>query len=70
MLNNLRAEMVRKNITVKDVARVLGLGNRATRDRIAGRVQFSVDEALAVRNEFFPELDIDYLFKRRCGGAQ
>lgn len=70
MLNNFRAEMVRRNYTVKDVAKVLGLGNRATRDRIAGRVLFSVDEAIAVRNELFPELDIDYLFKRRCDGAQ
>lgn len=65
MLNNLRAEMVRKNITVKEVADVLGVGNRATRDRLAGRVLFSVDEALAVRDKLFPEMDIDYLFSKK-----
>ncbi len=65
MLNNLRAEMVRRNISAKDIAKVLGIGDRAARDRLAGRVQFSIDEALAVRNNFFPELDIDYLFMRR-----
>lgn len=70
MLNNLRAEMARSNIVVKDVAKVLGLGNRATRDRLAGRVMFSIDEALAVRDAFFPEVEVGYLFDKGCNSGR
>lgn len=64
MLGNLKAEMARINITTADIAVVIKKSDRTVRDRIKGKGQFSVPDATAVRDTFFPELTLEYLFTR------
>lgn len=64
MLSNLKAEMVRAGVSVDDVATKVGKSCRTIRDRLNGKVMFPINEAIAVRNAFFPGMDLDYLFSR------
>lgn len=65
MLLNLKAEMARKRLTVKDLARVTGLSETSIRNKLAGRTVFTVPEAIKIKVELFPEKDLDmqYLFQ-------
>lgn len=62
MLNNLRAEMARSNVTTSDIANAAGKSYRTISDRLKGIGQFPIQEAIAVRNVFFPGMDLEYLF--------
>lgn len=64
MLRNLRAEMVRMGISIDDVAAETGKSCRTIRERLNGKVMFPIDEAFAVKNAFFPGMDLEYLFAR------
>lgn len=67
MLSNLKAEMARYNVSVGDVAAVVGKSYRTISDRLKGKATFPIDEAILVKNEFFPEMGLEYLFKRDVG---
>ena len=62
MLNNLRAEMARKNITMMDLANLLGVRHATISDKINGKYRFYYEEALKIKNTFFPECSLEYLF--------
>lgn len=59
---NLRAEMARANIGIKDLMVVTGKSRPGVSNNLNGRGKFSIDESLAIRNNLFPDLSIDYLF--------
>lgn len=59
---NLRAEMARNNISIVDLMKVTGKSRPGVSNNLNGKGSFSVDESLAIRNELFPGLPIDYLF--------
>ena len=63
MLLNLKAEMARKRLTVKDLARVTGLSETSVRNKLAGRSAFTIPEALKIKMELFPDKDLQYLFE-------
>jgi len=63
MLYNLKAEMARKNIKHEDIRNVLGLSQRAIGNRMQGKVAFKLPEAQIIRDTFFPDLEIEYLFE-------
>lgn len=65
MLLNLKAEMARKCLTARDLARVTGLSETSIRNKLAGRTVFTVPEAIKIKVELFPEknLDLQYLFE-------
>lgn len=62
MLSNLKAEMARSNVTVAEIATFSGKSCRTINDRIKGKVQFSIQEAIKVKDAFFPGMDLEYLF--------
>lgn len=62
MLSNLKAEMARSNVSVGDVAIAVGKSYRTISDRLKGKVMFPIDEAISVRDTFFPGMDLEYLF--------
>lgn len=64
MLSNLKAEMARADVTICAVAKVIGKGERTVRERIKGNGYFSVPDAIAVRDAFFPGMGLEYLFAR------
>ncbi|MDE7054419.1 MAG: XRE family transcriptional regulator [Oscillospiraceae bacterium] len=69
MLSNLKAEMVRANITVAEIASLSGKSCRTISDRIKGKGQFPIQEAINVKNTFFPTLGLEYLFASRTQSA-
>lgn len=64
MLSNLKAEMARTGVSVDDVAAETGKSCRTIRNRIKGKVKFPIDEAMDIRDKFFPGMDLEYLFAR------
>lgn len=63
MLYNLKAEMARKNIKQEEISKALGLSKRALGNRIQGNVAFKLPEAQLIRDTFFHDLELEYLFK-------
>ena len=62
MYNNLRAEMARKGIKIKDLAELLGVRRSTVSDKINGKYRFYYEEASKIKKTFFPDLDLEYLF--------
>lgn len=61
---NLRGEMVRKGITIEELARFLGIHRNSVSNKINGETPFSVDEAFEIQKKYFPKLSLEYLFKK------
>lgn len=61
-MRNLCAEMARNGISNADIQKVLGCTDKTARNKTSGVTEFSVSEALKVRDAFFPTLRIEYLF--------
>lgn len=64
MYQNLKAEMARRNLTKRDIAQRLNKKERVIRNRFNGRTPFTLPEAFAIRDAFFPGASLDYLFQR------
>lgn len=64
MYNNLEAEIVRKKINKKDIAKKIGRTYNTLNLKIAGKYQFTYNEALEIQESFFPEYDFKKLFKK------
>lgn len=62
MYRNLLAEMARKCITKKQIAKFLKVRDATISDKINGKYSFKLDEAFKIKKEFFPQLSIEYLF--------
>ena len=63
MLRNLKAEMVRLNITESQIAQALGLTVDTLKKKLKGNVGFSLKQMFSVRDKFFPKHSLDYLFQ-------
>ena len=66
MYNRLLEAMKRKNITTTQIANLLGCRIATASEKINGGVEcgFYFDEATKIKQVFFPEYDIEYLFER------
>jgi len=62
LYKNLKAEMARRGVMVKDIAELLNVRRSTASDKINGKFRFYYDEALKIKKEFFPDLDLEYLF--------
>lgn len=63
MLEHLREAMKTKNITTLAIANMIGCTEKTANNKINGVTDFTLPEALLIRNNLFPEYDICYLFK-------
>lgn len=61
--SNLRAETVKKSISVHEMARGLGVTYNTLKAKLSGKESFSLDEAFYMKQVFFPETDIYDLFQ-------
>lgn len=59
---NLRAEMARKQITIKEMSEFLGVSRDTLANKLARKRQINLDEALSLARYFFPNLTLNYLF--------
>ena len=61
-MDNLKAEMLRNGLTVKDIMQTIGCSEKTARNKINGDTDFTYREAEKVRNVLFPGMRMEYLF--------
>ncbi len=64
MYRILRAEMVRADISVKELAMKIGITERSLRNKINGVTDFTVTEARKIRPIVSPDMSLDDLFQK------
>lgn len=60
----LAGEIAKRGIKKVSIASSAGMTDRGLRNKMAGITPFSLPEALAIKNCFFPDMDFEYLFSR------
>lgn len=61
-MQNLVAEMARYGISVADMKNILSCSEKTVRNKLVGLTEFSVGDAMKVRDTFFAGMTIEYLF--------
>lgn len=61
-VENLEAEMKRNKISRSDIANLLGLSYRTIHSRFNGESEWGYTECVKVRDAYFPDKSLDYLF--------
>ena len=61
-MKNLSAEMRRYGVTNIDLQNAIGCSLKTVVNKLNETSEFSVSEALSIRDKFFPSLRIAYLF--------
>lgn len=56
-------EMAKKNVTNESIANLLGIHRNSVYNKLKGLSSFSVEEAIIIRDNFFPNSNIDELFE-------
>ena len=65
MVQNLEIEMAKQRITKKEVSNILGISPRALYGKLNGDTKFTTAEAFKIRDTFFPDLTLEYLFAQK-----
>ncbi len=63
MYKNLKAEMARNSVRGKDIAKALGTRQATISSRLTGKTEFSYKEAKRIKDTFFPDVELEYLFE-------
>lgn len=64
MLNNFEKIRKEKGVSLVDIADLLHIRYQTVREKINGDSDFKFGEAVKVKYAFFPEYEIEYIFKR------
>lgn len=62
VFENLRAEMARQNIGIKDIAEICGCNRDTLARKLSKKSAITLDEAFLIQQKVFPNADIRYLF--------
>jgi hypothetical protein len=65
MYKNLEAEMARIGVSKIEMAKKIGMPYVTLVDKISGRSRFWYEEAVQIREEFFPDLSFEYLYEKK-----
>lgn len=57
-------EMAKQKVTKRDLSDLLGVHWNSITNKISGESDFSVTEAIKIRDRYFPEWEIENLFRR------
>lgn len=63
MMYNLLAESARKGITKKQMSECIDVSEKTFYNKVRGSSEITLVEAQMIRDTFFPEHKIEYLFK-------
>lgn len=66
----LKREMEKRHITVQSIAELLRLRLGRVESRLNGRDNFSIEEAVRIRDAFFPDMEIGFLFGKEEYGRR
>ena len=64
MYNNLKFEMKKRKVSNRDLMKALRVSYQSISNKICGRTSFKIEEAIIIRDLFFPILELEYLFKK------
>ena len=64
MYHNLRAEMARADVKVSDLAEALDITEKTASKKMRGETSFTIDECQIIRDTFFENCTLDYLFEK------
>ena len=65
MYGNLKAEMGRIGISIMDISRDLNFVYETLRNKFNGKTDWLNSEMLAIRDKYFPDKTIEYLFEKK-----
>jgi plasmid maintenance system antidote protein VapI len=58
----LKEKMASRDVKIEDIASLLEIHRNSASNKVNGISRFTIDESIKVRNAFFPDLELDYLF--------
>lgn len=61
-MNNLLAEMARLGVSNADIQSILECSRKTVTNKLNNSTEFTVSEAMKVRDALFPSMKIEYLF--------
>ncbi len=61
-MKNLSAEMSRYGVRNTDIKKLLACSEKTVTNKLNGASEFSVSEAMQIRDMFFPGMRLEYLF--------
>lgn len=67
-VKNLEAEMKRYGVSRSDIADLLGLSYRTIHSRFNGESGWGYAECVKIRDMYFPDKSLDYLFETDTKG--
>jgi plasmid maintenance system antidote protein VapI len=59
---NLKGEMAKKDITIEEISKLLGIHRNSVANKLNGDSAFTIDEAFKIQGQYFPTLSLAYLF--------
>lgn len=62
-LTNLVKEMAANKVTNEMLSEKIGVHRNTIANRLSGVGKFSIEEAFSIQRQFFPKMEIEYLFK-------
>ena len=62
MFPNLRAELARKRITYQQIGQLIGKSKDNVYAKMAGKTDFKLNEMLLIKESYFKDLELEYLF--------
>jgi len=63
MLGNLYIAMKKKKVRQVDIARLLKISKMSVSNKLKGKRELTRTEMFAIKNKYFPDADIEILFK-------
>lgn len=63
---NLRAEMARQRLTLKQISDTIHMNRDTLSRKLSGKSPLYLDEAFYIQKAFFPEMNVEYLFKENA----
>lgn len=62
-LKNLKREMAAADVTVEAIADTIKVHRNTAANKIDGVTKITFDEAVAIRDKFFPGIGLEYLYQ-------
>lgn len=62
--SNLKAEMAKKDITIEAISKTLDIHRNSVANKLQGKSAFSIEEAVKIQRDYFPDKPLKYLFAR------
>jgi transcriptional regulator with XRE-family HTH domain len=70
LYENLKFEMQKAGISNEQIAEDLGIHRNSVGNKINGNSDFTVQEAIFIKNYRFPQFTFEYLFKKNKPAAK